>query len=132
MSKTLEEAADFSLGAPIQALAFSENGFWLAATAKGQTGVTIFDLRKQGDAAAVKVLDVGGSVRSICWDYTGQYLATCGSSGITVQQYAKATKTWSEPFRNSTPAICIRWGPEAKKLVTLNEEGLISVFGLKD
>lgn len=132
MTKTLEQAAVFKLGAPVQALAFSENGFWLAATAKGQTTVTIFDLRKEGDAATAKVLEIGGSVQSLAWDYTGQFLATGGASGLTVQQYAKSSKKWSEPFRNAVPAVGVRWGTSAKKLVTVNGDGVVSVFGAKE
>ncbi|KEY72425.1 hypothetical protein S7711_01091 [Stachybotrys chartarum IBT 7711] len=132
MTATLEQAAVFTLGAPVQALAFSENGFWLAATAKGQTSVTVFDLRKEGDAAAVKVLETGGAVQSLAWDYTGQFLATGGASGLTVQQYTKASKKWSEPFRNSTAAVAVRWGPSGKKLVAANSEGVVSVFGVKE
>ncbi|ODA77028.1 hypothetical protein RJ55_07545 [Drechmeria coniospora] len=132
MTTTLEQAAAFKLGAPVQALAFSENGFWLAATAKGQTAVTIFDLRKEGDAATAKVLETGGPVQSLAWDYTGQYLATGGPSGITVQQYAKSSKKWSEPFRNAVPAVAVRWGASARKLVAVNGEGVVSVFGAKE
>ncbi|KAL2752374.1 hypothetical protein ACRALDRAFT_2126860 [Sodiomyces alcalophilus JCM 7366] len=131
MTATLEPAASFSLGAPIQAITFSENGFWLAATAKGQTTVTIFDLRKEGDAARAKVLETGGSVQSLAWDYTGQFLATAGASGITVQQYTKSSKAWSEPFRSSVSAVAVRWGDKAKQLVAVNGEGLVSVFGVK-
>jgi pre-mRNA-processing factor 19 len=132
MTTTLEQAATFELGAPVQALTFSENGFWLAATAKGQTTVTIFDLRKEGDAATAKVLETGGSVQSLAWDYSGQFLATGGASGLTVQQYTKSSKSWSEPFRNSTPAVAVRWGTSGKKLVTANGEGVVSVFGVKE
>ncbi|OAA40961.1 cell cycle control protein [Metarhizium rileyi] len=132
MTKNLDQAAVFQLGTPIQALAFSENGFWLAATAKGQTTVTIFDLRKEGDAATAKVLETGGSVQSLTWDYTGQYLATGGASGVTVQQYAKSSKKWTEPFRNSTPVVSIRWGESARKLVAVNGTGVVSVFGVKE
>lgn len=131
MTKTLEQAAIFKLGAPVQALSFSENGYWLAATAKGQTSVTIFDLRKEGDAATAKVLETGGSVQSLAWDYTGQFLATGGGSGVTVQHYAKSSKKWSEPFRNSSPAVAVRWGEEGKQLVTVNDGGVVSVFGAK-
>lgn len=131
MTKTLEQAAVFQLGAPIQALTFSENGFWLAATAKGQTSVTVFDLRKEGDAATAKVLETGGAVQSLAWDYTGQYLATAGPSGVTVQQYAKGNKKWAEPFRNSTAAVAVRWGPSAKQLVSVNGDGVVSVIGAK-
>ncbi|KAL6365098.1 hypothetical protein LRP88_01077 [Fusarium phalaenopsidis] len=132
MTNTLEQAAVFSLGAPIQALAFSENGYWFAATAKGQTMVTIFDLRKEGDAAVAKVLETGGPVQSLAWDYSGQFLATGGSSGVTVHQYTKSSKKWSEPLRNSTAAVAIRWGESAKQLVTVNGEGVVSILGAKE
>lgn len=128
LTKTLDHAAVFKLGAPVQALTFSENGFWLAATAKGQTTVTIFDLRKEGDEATFKVLETGGSVQSLSWDYTGQFLATAGASGVTVQQYTKTSKKWSEPFRNSTAAVGVRWGEAGKQLVTVNGSGVVSVF----
>ncbi|EGX93877.1 cell cycle control protein [Cordyceps militaris CM01] len=131
MTKTLEQAAVFKLGAPIQALAFSENGFWLAATAKGQNSVTVFDLRKEGDAATAKVLETGGAVESLAWDFTGQYLATAGPSGLTIQQYAKGAKKWTEPFRNSTGAVAVRWGESGKTLVAVNGDGVVSVVGVK-
>lgn len=131
MTKTLELAVVFKLGAPVQALTFSENGFWLAATAKGQTTVTIFDLRKEGDAAVAKVLETGGSVQSLAWDFTGQFLATGGASGVTVQQYTKSSKKWSEPLRNSTPAVAVRWGESGKTLVAVNGEGVVSILGAK-
>lgn len=93
--------------------------------------MTVFDLRKDGAAATVKVLETGGSVQSLAWDYTGQFLATAGSSGLTVQQYIKSSKKWSEPFRNSTPAVAVRWGHNGRKLVGLNGEGVVTVFGVK-
>ncbi|KAK7427241.1 hypothetical protein QQZ08_006177 [Neonectria magnoliae] len=132
MTKTLEQAAVFKLGAPVQALAFSENGFWFAATAKGQTMVTIFDLRKEGDAAVAKVLETGGPVQSLAWDYSSQFLATGGASGVTVHQYTKSSKKWTEPLRNATPAIAVRWGESGKKLVTVNGEGVVSILGAKE
>lgn len=132
MTKTLEQAVVFKLGAPVQALVFSENGFLLAATAKGQTSVTIFDLRKEGDAAVSKVLETGGSVQSLAWDYSGQFLATGGATGITVQQYTKSSKKWSEPLRNSVAAVAVRWGESGKKLISLNGEGVVSVLGVKN
>ncbi|KAI0876657.1 WD40-repeat-containing domain protein [Hypoxylon argillaceum] len=132
MTGTGEEAAAFALGAPIQAIAFSENGFWFAATAKGQTTVTIFDLRKQGDAAQAKVLDVGGAVQRLAWDYSQQFLATAGPAGVTVQQYSKGAKAWSEPLRAAVSnAVDVAWGPEAGKLLVVNSEGVVSVLGPK-
>ncbi|KAI0148379.1 WD40-repeat-containing domain protein [Xylariaceae sp. FL1272] len=133
MTNTGEEAAAFSLGAPVQAIAFSENGFWFAATAKGQTTVTIFDLRKQGDAAQAKVLDIGNAVQSLAWDYSQQFLATAGPAGVTVQQYSKSSKSWSEPIRAAVNnAVDVQWGPNAQKLLVVNNEGVISVLGAKE
>jgi pre-mRNA-processing factor 19 len=124
-------AATFPLGAPIQALVFSENGFWFAATGKGQSTVTIFDIRKEGAAAQVRELTTG-EAQSLAWDYTGQFLATAGSSGVTVQQYLKSSKAWSEPLRTSTSAVALQWGDDARSLVTVNREGVVSVLGAKE
>lgn len=128
LTKTLTQAAEFNLGAPIQALTFSENGFWLAATAKGQTTVTIFDLRKEGDAATAKVLDAGGAVQGLSWDFSGQFLAAVGGSGVVVFGYVKGSKAWSEPFRSSVGGVGVRWGEGGQRLVSLNGEGVVTVF----
>lgn len=125
---TGEQAAVFSLGAPVQALAFSENGFWFAASGKDQPTIQIFDLRKEGEAAKIKELATGEAHR-LAWDYSGQYLATAGPTGLSVQQYAKGSKKWSELLRNSVPALDLRWGPAAKYLVTASADGTVRTIG---
>lgn len=132
MTKTGEQATTFNLGAPVQVIVFSENGYWIAATAKGQTTVTIFDLRKEGEEAVAKVLDIGSAVAALAWDYSGQFLATAGPSGLTVQQYAKGPKTWSQTLSSATPAVSVQWGAEAKRLLSVNIDGVISVLGTKE
>ncbi len=130
MAKTGEEAASFSLGAPVQAVEFSENGFWFAATAKGQTTVTIFDLRKEGDAARVKVLDIGSAVQGLAWDYSQQFLATAGADGVTVQHYNKGSKSWSELVRAAVggAVVGVKWTENASKLLAVNRDGVVSVL----
>jgi pre-mRNA-processing factor 19 len=120
-------AANFDETGPIQALSFSENGIWLAVVAKASSIVSIWDLRK---SAQLKVLETGGLVACIRWDYTGQFLATAGPSGITVQQYSKSAKEWSEPLRSAEPAVAVDWGSLAQNLVTLNE-GKLTILGIK-
>jgi pre-mRNA-processing factor 19 len=129
MTKTGDEAASFELGAPVQSIEFSENGYWFAATAKGQTTVTIFDLRKEGAAAQAKVLDVGGAVQSLAWDYSQQFLATAGANGVTVQQYNKSSKKWTEPLRAAVVgAVDVKWTANATNLVAVNGDGVVSVL----
>lgn len=113
----------------MQDLAFSENGIWFAAVAKGSSSVVIFDLRKEGKAAEAKVLEIGGQVDSIRWDYTGQFLAASGPGGLTVSQYTKSSKSWSDVISLAVPASALSWGPEARKLVTVNTEGAVTVLG---
>ena len=126
--KTGVNAADFKESGPIQALSFSENGTWLAAAVKGSSTVSIWDLRK---ATQIKSLDTGGPVSKVRWDYTGQFLASAGPSGLTVQQYSKSTKAWSEPLRSAISSTAAEWGVDAQKLVAVNEEGAVTVLGPK-
>lgn len=110
----------------IQAITFSENGYWLAVVAQGSTYASVWDLRKE---TKVKVLDIGSQIDSIAWDYTGQFLALAGPGGLAVQQYAKSTKEWLEPFRSAAPTVAVEWGDRAQSLVTVNMEGRITIVG---
>ncbi|KAH7342804.1 WD40-repeat-containing domain protein [Rhexocercosporidium sp. MPI-PUGE-AT-0058] len=127
--KTGESAANFELGGPVQDLVFSENGIWFAAVAKGSNSVIIFDLRKEGEAAKAKVLEIGGQVDTIKWDYTGQFLAAAGPGGLTISQYTKSSKTWSDVISTAVPATALEWGPDARTLVTVNGDGVLTVLG---
>lgn len=122
--KSGDSMAKFQLFGPVQALDFSENGIWLAAVTKGSSTVSIWDLRK---AAEIKALETGNKIDTIKWDYTGQYLLTGGSSGVTVQQYSKASKDWSEPLRTGVPATGIAWGQQAKSVIVLGGGVLTTV-----
>jgi pre-mRNA-processing factor 19 len=127
--KTGENAANFEVGGPVQDISFSENGIWFAAVARGSSSVVIFDLRKEGRAAEAKVLEIGGQVDSIRWDYTGQYLAASGPRGLTISQYAKSSKSWSDVISTAVPATAVEWGLEAKTLITVNSDGVVTVLG---
>ena len=109
----------------VQALAFSENGTWLASANQGHTNVTVWDLRKTN---VLKTLDVGTVVTGISWDYTGQFLAACGPGGVVVNQYVKASKAWEEPLRKALNAVDVQWGASAMSLVALTGEGGVSVL----
>lgn len=123
--KTSANAANFSANGPIQSLAFSENGTWLASVVRGSTSVGIWDLRK---GAETKTLDFGSRIDYVRWDYTGQYLVGAGSGCVAVQAYDKSSKSWSEPLRKACSATAVEWGPSAKSLVVLNSDGSIAVL----
>lgn len=123
--KTGAAAADFTMSGPVKCLFFSENGTFLAAVAAQSTTVSIWDLRSSKET---KVLDTGSEVQSIFWDYTGQFLLTGGPSGLTVQQFTKASKEWSEPLRSAVPAVAVAWGSSAQSIVALNEAGAVTVL----
>ena len=124
--KSGAHAASFDEQGPIQSLAFSENGIWLAAVWRGSTSISIWDLRK---SEQIKVLNAGGQIESIRWDYTGQFLAIASRSGLAVQHYSKSNKEWSEPLRNAAQAVAVEWGAKAQTLVSLGPDGAIRVLG---
>ncbi|KAK6833109.1 cell cycle control protein [Apiospora arundinis] len=133
MTATCEQATSFSLGAPVHAIVFSENGFWFAAAGKDGNSVTIFDIRKEGDAAKVKTFEIGGVVESIAWDYSQQFLAIGGPTGIVVQHYAKSSKTWNEILNMSDfPAKSLEWGANATQLVAADQGGKLAIFTTKE
>ncbi|KAF2468984.1 WD40 repeat-like protein [Lindgomyces ingoldianus] len=117
--------ADLETGGAVHSISFSENGTWFAVTQTGSSTVSVWDLRKQ---AVIKVLDVGSPVNNIHWDYTGQFLATAGSGCVSVQQYTKSSKSWSEPVRKAVPARDVAWGSNASVLVVLSPEGALSIL----
>ena len=110
---------------PVQAITFSENGTWLASANQGQTSVSVWDLRK---TALLKTLDVGGLITGISWDYTGQFLAACGPAGVTVTQYSKSAKAWTEVLSKAVGSVDVQWGAKAGSLVALTGEGGVSVL----
>lgn len=118
-------AADYTMSSPVQNVFFSENGTFLAAAAANSTTVSIWDLRSSKET---KVLDTGSQVNSIFWDYTGQFLLTGGPTGVTVHQFNKSAKAWSEPLRSAVPAVAVAFGPAAQSIVALNEAGAVTLL----
>merc|ERR1712060_704442 len=71
----------------IEALSFSENGYYLASASRDGT-VKIWDLRKPINIQTLQVKE--GYANAVRFDSTGQYLAVGGS---TVQVYNFKTKS---------------------------------------
>lgn len=126
--KTGAVGGTFELSGPATAVCFSENGTWLATASEGSTAVTIWDLRKAGGEAMVHQLDTGDVINSLDWDYTAQYLLIGGPAGVTVKQYAKSTKLWSEPFKMAVPSVSVCWGDSAQSIWCLSKDGVVTAL----
>lgn len=98
----------------------------MAAVTDGSTSISVWDLRK---SKLLKVLETGTKITSIDWDYTGQFLLSGGPNGVTVQQYTKSTKEWSEPLRSAVPAAAVAWGSKAQSILAYNDQGVLTVLG---
>ena len=125
---TLAFAASFSVpsSSPITSLAFSENGIWFAASTGNS--VIVFDVRKEGEAAILKTFESSAQVQDVSFDYTGQYLAFVGKGGVEVKAYRKKEKVWVDGLQVAVPGEGLAWGPEAAKVITINETGVVSVL----
>ncbi|OAL46331.1 Prp19-domain-containing protein [Pyrenochaeta sp. DS3sAY3a] len=126
-TKTGTAMAEIETGAPVLAISFSENGIWFAVVNKNSSNVSVWDVRKQN---VIKVLETGSPVESTRWDYTGQYLAIAGSGSVSIQQYTKASKSWSELLRKAVAAKDVAWGADASSVVALTSEGGLSVLSV--
>ncbi|KAF2025356.1 Prp19-domain-containing protein [Setomelanomma holmii] len=123
--KTGSNMVELETGGPVKSIAFNENGTWFAVVQAGSSNVSVWDIRKQN---VVKVLDADSAVQGAEWDYTGQFLAAAGIGSVSVHQYTKSSKSWSEPVRKAVPAKDIAWGASARQLVALTPEGGVSVL----
>lgn len=118
----------YELGAPATAICFSENGTWLATATEGSSTVCVWDLRKLGAEGLIHTLETADVVTSLDWDYTAQFLMIGGRSGITVKQYSKSTKLWSEPLQAAVPSSGVGWGDSAQSILALNGSGVVTVL----
>ena len=85
-------------------------------------------MRKEGEAAILKTFESSAQVQDISFDYTGQYLAFVGNGGVEVKAYRKKEKVWVDGLQVAVPGQGLAWGPEAGRVVTVNEAGVVSVL----
>ena len=121
------EAADIDLPTAAKKVMFSENGIWLACASRDSTAISIYDIRKiaNGPVASLKT---GGEIDALDWDYTGQFVASAGSDGVTVHRYSKTSKAWSELLKSDSPATGVVWGISARSLVTSDVDGVVTLL----
>lgn len=111
----------------MKTLEFSENGIWLACVANASTAISVWDVRKLANGELMS-LETGIQIDTVDWDYTGQFLAAAGPSGIAVSQYLKASKEWIELLKNSDASTSVVWGKAARSLLTTSTGGAVNLL----
>ncbi|KAJ8339855.1 hypothetical protein SKAU_G00344880 [Synaphobranchus kaupii] len=89
LTKVTDEAASCGLTCPVTAIAFSENGYYLATGAQDYS-LKLWDLRKLKNFKTI-TLDSSYEVKSLMFDQSGTYLAVGGSD---IRVYI--CKQWSQ------------------------------------
>lgn len=105
-------------------MAYSENGYYMATGSKDGE-IIIWDLRTQSNIESIEI------DQSMClsFDNSGKYLAI-GSSAIELYE----TKHWKKigHLSEHTDIITqIKFGPDAKFIVSTSLDSTIRLFGLK-
>nr|VZH89341.1 unnamed protein product [Spirometra erinaceieuropaei] len=120
-------------GHPLTAVAFSENGYYLATGgADGQ--IKLWDLRKLKNfkTLAPELARGGGvyEIKDLEFDQSGSYLAVAGSD---VRAYL--CKQWDELAvftAHTSPATGVRFGENAKTIISSSLDRSIKIYGLQD
>lgn len=90
-SQTVAASLEEHTGA-VKALAFSENGYYMASGGKDEV-VKVWDLR---NGSCLQSLEMGAGVNAVAFDYSGSYL--CGGADVL---RVWNTKTWEAIFEET-------------------------------
>ncbi|VFR01553.1 unnamed protein product [Cuscuta campestris] len=118
----------------VNAISFSENGYFLATAA--QDGVKLWDLRKLKNFRNLNSYGDSTPTQSVEFDHSGSYIAL-GGSDIRVYQVASVKSEWSHiktfPDLSGTgKATCLKFGPDAKYIAVGSMDRNLRLFGLPD
>ncbi|KAG4301973.1 hypothetical protein PCK1_001949 [Pneumocystis canis] len=121
--KTGKNVANFeSHKGAISSLSFSENGYWLSVSSVQDSQVCIWDLRNNTQTHFLQTL---GSIISLSWDYSGQFLAIGTTQITSIWCYIKSSKSWTKLQEISHSSSHLFWGSRASSLITANKNQLI-------
>lgn len=104
----------------ITGLSFSENGYYLATSAKDS--VKVWDLRK---SKIVNEIDHAGS-SAVAFDHSGSYLATGGANARIYQ--VKGTWDLIKEFEVTKPVKAVAFGADARSLAVGSADHNLRIF----
>jgi len=108
-------------------IAFSENGYYIGSVAEDHR-VKLWDLRKLKDIHTVELND-NFKATSLQFDFSGTYLAV---SGDQIRVFMGKTLTHiATQEAHSKASTEVKWGNEAKFLVSVGMDNALKIFGQK-
>ncbi|KAK4749165.1 hypothetical protein SAY87_026614 [Trapa incisa] len=116
----------------VNAISFSENGYFLATAATD--GVKLWDLRKLKNFRTFSPYDLDTPTHTVEFDHSGCFLALAGSD-IRVYQVANVKSEWNcvkafPDMSGTGKATCVKFGPDAKFLAVGSMDRNLRIFGL--
>jgi hypothetical protein len=74
------------------------------------------------------VIEFGGQVSDLAWDYTAQFLAVVGGGSLAVHHYQKSGRKWSEILHKAVDGKRVVWDPNGQYLL-VDAAGSVVQFG---
>lgn len=111
----------------ISAIAFSENGYYLATAGTEDACVKLWDLRKLKNFKTIQLED-NYEVKDLTFDHTGTYLAVAGTD---VRVYLCKQWTDLKVFQDHTAAATgVRFGRNASYIASTSMDRTLKLYGL--
>jgi len=125
--KTQKNVATFEgHGGKVTSLSFSENGYYLASSST--TAVKLWDLRKLKVVHEFGAAEAG-NLNSVCWDYSGTYLAVAGDD---IRVYTGKSFNHIATYKQHNKAVTdVAWGTAAQFLVSTSMDRSTKIWGPK-
>eukprot|EP01133_Synstelium_polycarpum_P006243 gene6243-7234_t len=110
---------------PVNGLAFSENGFYLATC--DSSSVKIWDLRKE--QLCLETIETKGHVHNIQWDKSGTYLAIAGESLTIYNLKGKNSFVHTKDITDGSQFTDAKWSNNSQYLVSTSMDSSLKMWG---
>lgn len=120
--------ASFATAGSVTSLAFSENGYILAAACEGSSNVELFDLRKLTKVSTIE-LPSANVITSLKFDISAQFLAVVGTD---LRVFASKTLEQLLIVEENTAEITgVAWGVDSQELAISGMDRTVRIIGVQ-
>ncbi|KAI8815841.1 WD40-repeat-containing domain protein [Fimicolochytrium jonesii] len=115
----------------VTGISFSENGYYLATSSDTESVVQLWDLRKLVNFKSLQIEDAKTTgVSKVRFDYSGQFLAAACGDELRIYLAKKWDQLANLATHGSSHLTDIKFGPDAKYIVSTSADGKVFVDGL--